>query len=342
MSSVLLAVLVAVAPWAGEASGLNLLVSDEEAKSARSLANGYAKRLAQVGSMIPKDTLREHIRRDFMPRLMSNENDRTAYELGLGIFEKLSMRSNSLLELNGKAVSTQDAHERQNLYKEISQDIQMMSSKIKKSDCPTSQTLQLLADTAKSFSCAVKDTERDVLLKGIEGPKSYSLERALAKHPCAMPFPGSLIMLGQQVNVPENQEIILPKEGSAEALKPHEWMHEHLRRTLWCPDSFREVGFGVDAACDAVSAALDMPRPDELHAERASLLQIKTSVEQGTPSMAAATVGLPAGVLLQQDAVAEEVQTMTIQQQLAANMKRLQQLEKKKLTLAQKKDRLKK
>merc|ERR1719375_959334 len=130
--------------------------------------------------------------------------------------------------------------------------------------------MKLMANAAKSFSCAFKETERAMAVQGNENPQAHSPFNYgfHQQHPCKMPFPGSLVMLGQKITVPQHLDVILPAEGDSMRLQPQVWMSEHLRRKLWCPDSFKKVGFGVDTLCDAVSSALDMPHGDDLKAER--------------------------------------------------------------------------
>merc|ERR1712224_328149 len=127
----------------------------------------------------------------------------------------------------------------------------------------------------------------------------------VAKKGCVMPFPGSFMMLDQKINVPEKLNMILPSTDDAHYLQPQEWMGQHLRRMVWCPDSFEKHGFDGDSVCDAIHAALDMPRSDDVAEERSALLQLEQAKAEGNsqPAAAAPPVVVPAvgaAVLLEQ------------------------------------------
>lgn len=233
---------------------------------------------------MPKDLFREHIRKDFMPRLMSTQDERTAYELGLNIFQKLNRRPASLVEMNdrivqGKKLGKVQATKIAEFNQDITRDMELLQDKIKESASSNSVsegTLKLLANSVHSYACAFKATEISILSQGKEEKKF-----------CTMPFPGSFIMLEQQIAVPQKVNLMLPSTDDPEYLQPQQWMSEHLRRMVWCKDSFAKHGFDVDPTCDAVSAALDMPRHDEVVDERASLAQIEARQAEGKPAPAA-------------------------------------------------------
>jgi hypothetical protein len=265
-------VLIPALVTAVAASNLGLLSSDAAALSPTSLAQEYAKQLPKMGPLMPKELLRDHIRRDFMPRLMASQDDRTAYELGLNLMHKLESRSASLLELNNrvaanKKLSKTEAHDLTEWSDDVTRDIELLGSKIQedgKSNTATYSSLKLLANSAQGYACAYKATELDILSKG-----------TVAKKDCAMPFPGSFLMLEQKVNVPEKLNLILPPKDDDNYLQPQEWMGQHLRRMVWCPKSFETHGFDSDSVCDAISAALDMPKSDEIAEERSALTSLK-------------------------------------------------------------------
>merc|ERR1719231_1403640 len=102
-----------------------------------------------------------------------------------------------------------------------------------------------------------------------------------------MPFPGSFMMLEQKVDVPEKLNVILPAKDDDNYLQPQEWMGQHLRRMVWCPKSFETHGFDSDSVCDAISAALDMPKSGEIEEERSSLIQLEQAKAQGSAQPAA-------------------------------------------------------
>jgi hypothetical protein len=304
MQTVLALVLIAGA----QASSLGLLADDSVARNPTSLAQHYATEIPKVGALMPKELLREHMRRDLMPRLMTTQDDRTAFELGLNIYEKLNARAPSLLELHnrigsGKKISHAEGKELQEAHQDLTNDIELLGNKIQDDGTSSSvsfNALKLMANSAQSFACAFFATEIEILSRGTETKKD-----------CTMPFPGSLIMLDQKISVPQKLSVITPPEGDEARLQPQQWMAEHLRRKVWCPNSFQEHGFDADPICDAISSALDMPQHDEIAAERSSLAQISTSIEKGAepPTAVAPPVLAPAvaSAMLQESEIAQSV-----------------------------------
>lgn len=297
---------------------------------------------------MPKELLREHIRKDLMPRLMSSQDDRTTYELGLNVFEKLGSHTTSLVELHnnvekGEKLSKHQATDISESNQDISRDLELLNQKIKEStssDSVSHETLKLLANSVHGYACAVKATEISILSKAKEAKKN-----------CAMPFPGSFIMLDQTITVPQKVNLAMPTADNANYLQPQNWMSEHMRRMVWCRDSFAKHGFDVDSTCDAVSAALDMPHHDELADERASLLQIETSKAQGAAAPAALAppkLAPAVGALIQQEEQIQESVSSAdqIMKQIAENARRSLEFKEqttqisKKLTLQQKRSKL--
>jgi len=318
------------------ASTLGLLASDSAASNPTSLAQEYAKQIPVLGPLMGAELLREHIRKDLMPRLMETQDDRTAYELGLNIFQKLSKHSPSLLELSnkvgkGEKLKKHEALDLKESNTDISRDMELLQEKIKEassSNAVSHQTLKLVANSAEGYACAFKATEIAILSEGAETKKD-----------CVMPFPGSFIMLDQKITVPAKLNLAMPPVEDATHLKPQEWMSKHMRRMLWCPDSFKKNGFDSDATCDAVSAALDMPTGDEIHDERESLAGIEKSQADGVaPPSAMVELGylvqqeMPsASVMLQLDQEEQELKKEHEATELSASQRIMQQLEKNKL-----------
>jgi len=213
-----------------------------------------------------------------MPRLMATQDDRTAYELGLNIFDKLGARSGSLMELNqrmthGNKINKHEANDILDKQKELSSDLELLGQKIQevsKNKGVSDTTLKLMANSAQSYACAYKATEIAVISKGRK-----------AKKDCAMPFPGSFIMLNQQITVPKKVGLFMPSVGDENYLRPQEWMKNHMRNKVWCADSFSKHGWADDIMCDAITATMDMPGLDELIEERQSLLEIKQAKIEG-------------------------------------------------------------
>lgn len=343
-----------VAAVSTSASNLGLLASDSASLSPTSLAEAYAKEIPKVGSLMPKELLREHVRKDLMPRLMSNQDDRTAYELGLNIFEKLNRQPVSLVEVHnrieqGKKLDRAQATEIAEFNNDITRDMELLHEKIRESTSSnkvSQQTLKLLANSVQGYACAFKATEISVLSQGKEQKKD-----------CTMPFPGAFVMLEQKISVPEKVDLFLPPTDEAEYLQPQQWMSGHLRRMLWCKDSFEEHGFDADSTCDAISAALDMPRHDEVVDERASLVQIEASQAKGeaAPAAMAPPVLAPAvGALIQQEEQMKDSLTVQmssaerILKQVAENARHSQEFAEQaanvgqKLSLQQKRMKLRK
>jgi hypothetical protein len=283
---------------------------------------------------------------------MSSQSDRTAYELGLNIFEKLNRQPASLVELNdkigqGKKLDKAHASDIAEFNEDITRDMELLDEKIKSGTSANKvshQALKLLANSVQGYACAFKATEISILSKGKEQKKD-----------CAMPFPGSFIMLEQKIDVPGRVNLVLPSADDAEYLQPHQWMSEHLRRMVWCKDSFAEHGFETDSICDAVSAALDMPRHDEVADERTSLLQLEDSQAEGKAApaaMAPPELAPAVGALLQQEeqmkaeVKAEVSSADSIAKQIADNARRSQEFAQqaanvgKKITLQQKRSKL--
>lgn len=334
------------------ASSLGLLSTDSAASSPTSLAQAYAKELPKLGPLMPKELLRDHIRRDLLPRLMSTQDDRTAYELGLNIFEKINKREGSLVEINqavsrGEKLDQATAKSILEEQQDLSSDLELLGEKIKddgNNNGVSFQTLRLLANSAQSYACAYKATEIAVLSKGKDKKKD-----------CAMPFPGSFIMLDQKIQVPAKVNLVMPPADDANYLQPQEWMKQHMRHKVWCPDSFSKHGFEQDVMCDAVTAAMDMPRHDEISEERSSLLQLEEAKKEGktTPAVASPVVvpAVGAAVMMEQQAQVEQAKivsegTAGIMQQVAENQRLSQEMAQKaeksrsKLNLLQKRSKL--
>jgi len=251
------------------------LFKTSNAKNPTALAQQYVEQLPKVGALMPKDILHENIRRDFMPRLMATENDRASYELGLETYEKLNSRGHNLLELShrvtqGERIRSQEKKEMEEAQEEASTDLNSLSNKIQEGEGQSSpvtfQALKLMANSIQSYTCAFMVTEKTVL-----NPFDNNI-----KQDCAMPFPGSFIMLDQKVLVPEKITITLPDEYDKDHLHPENWMTAHLRRKVWCPSSSSQKS----VICDGVTMALQMPTQSEIPHERDSLHQAASTMEE--------------------------------------------------------------
>jgi hypothetical protein len=242
------------------------------AKNPSSLSQQYVDQLPKVGTLLPKEVLREKIRRDFMPRLMATENDRAAYELGLDAYEKLNSRGHTLLDLSnkiakGERIRSKEKKEVADIQEEMSVDLNFLNKKIQEgegnSSSVTRDALKMMANSIQSYACSYTVTEKTIV-----NPAGDDITKE-----CLMPFPGSFVMLDQKVAVPDQITITLPDEYDKDYLHPENWMVQHLRRKLWCPSA-------NSAICDGITSALSMPTQNEAPHERDALAQAAGTMQE--------------------------------------------------------------